>query len=1217
MRPLITLVLLSAFMSLAAQSPFSLRGAQAVLPIESTEDLYISEYEGVTLDLDALRNLLRSAPEENLAARSQARLSIELPTPEGDFADFELVESSIFHPDLQARHPDIRSYRVFGENGNGRLAISPMGIAAVLYGQQGKYFITRAVDDNPTDYLAYYMSAMDLALGLGSTQLSCGVDASMEQEAETSAGGDHNHEHHHSLGSSRSSSGVLSMRVYDFALTCTGQYAQSKGGTIASVNSTFNEAMSIMNTVFENEAGIRFVLIPQNDDLIFLDPATAPFNFPDQGAFLLGEVGDVIEDQGISLSQYDIGHVFAGSCGTGGIASLGSACTNFKAAGVTCHSGGSVAAITSSVMTHEVGHQFSAPHSWNNCPTSQQQRSSGSAFEPGSGSTIMSYAGLCGSQNITGDNDLYFHVNSLDQIFTHSREVFPNCPTILAETNNEPVAIIEEESGFFIPVSTPFILRGSGTDPDNDPLTYCWEQLDLGPISSLGDPVQNTPLFRSFPPSTSGAIRYVPNRSSVINNVNNIRDFLPDYGRDITFRLTVRDNSDVAGAAVWETLEFEVDGDSGPFLVAAPNTGNEDWEAGQIYEVTWDVANTDQAPINCQIVDVALSTDGGFTFPTLLAEGAANNGSVEVTMPTGITSNNARIRVLAADNIFYDMSNADFSVVAPTQPGYALSVTQPFQRVCLPDNAVFDIGTSSVLGFAGDVTFEVTSALPTNAVASFTNSTISAGESAQLIIDFGNTDFEGLLEVTIQATADGAATTTRSLLVEVTNNDFSDLSLSAPSEGQGDIVLSTDFDWTDAFFADLYEIEIATNPSFEEAVIFERATDLVSSSYTPQTFFEPSSIYFWRIRPVNACGPGPWSDTQSFQTALTSCENFVNNNNIALPGQGPGFTVTSPLLVDRTGTISDVNIPNIDISYDAIRFLTVALVSPEDERVVLYDQDCPNFSIIFNSGFDDQAPNQITCPPDDGIVFEPVEELAAFEGDELFGTWELEVTASETQGSTGFIFGWEIEFCSSSTPSSPELIRLETLECPPDGGNSISNNTLEATDPAFGPNELVYTVVREPRSGYLRRIASDELIEAGDTFTQAELNANVIGYRNTDSDATEDNWRFIVTNPDGGYIPVTQQEISIFEGATTSTSGIIEKLGVELFPNPVENRLEVRWAEGLSQDLPLELYDQTGRRVYNTILRRGQLQQTIDMGSLPAATYWLRIDDEALPVVKR
>ncbi|MEL6802660.1 MAG: hypothetical protein AAFO91_02620, partial [Bacteroidota bacterium] len=152
MRSILTVLMLGTFLSLTAQNPFSLRGPQAVLPLESDADLYIQEYQGVTVDLDDLRNLLRLAPAEDFSNRSQIRLNVQLPTPEGDLVDFELVESSVFHPDLQAQHPDIRSYRIFGEYGNGRLAVSPEGIAAVLIGESGKYFITRAADGNTVDH---------------------------------------------------------------------------------------------------------------------------------------------------------------------------------------------------------------------------------------------------------------------------------------------------------------------------------------------------------------------------------------------------------------------------------------------------------------------------------------------------------------------------------------------------------------------------------------------------------------------------------------------------------------------------------------------------------------------------------------------------------------------------------------------------------------------------------------------------------------------------------------------------------------------------------------------------------------------------------------------------------------------------------------------------------------------------------------------------------
>ena len=1215
MRNLFTLALALISISLAAQSSFLMRGAQSDLPIESEADLYISDYQGVVLDLDALRAEISNAPMEFSNGRSTFK--IDLPTPEGNLEAFRVVESPFFAPEMQANYPNIRSYRLTGPHGTGRMSVTDRGVVALLRGSEGSYFITQAVEGNNVDHLVYYLSDMDIDVALGSNSLRCGnehtevgpvVEADAVMPPVEQGGG-------------RSATTEVGMRVYDLALTCTGEYAQSKGGTIAAVNATYNEAFTVVNAAYETDLGIRFQLIPNNDTLIYLNPALDPFPNATDAGLVLGQVLNAFELGGVFPEQYDIGHVFTRGCedGVGGRGALASVCTPLKHVGITCHASNNVSAIAVRIMNHEIGHQMSMGHTWNICPTefAEDQRSGGDAFEPGSGSTIMSYGGTCGSQNIFGGNDNYFHTHSIFEGLRHSRET-TDCATVLEPMNTEPKVSLEYEDGFFIPHSTPFILTGTATDAEDDDLTYIWEQYDLGPERPLGDPGLNCPLFRSYPPNANRHTRVFPRMPVVINNTVDVRELLPDYARDLTFRLTVRDNNENAGAAVWEEVAFHV-ADTGPFLVTTPNTADIDWEAGDVHTVEWDVAGTDVAPINCERVDIMLSVDAGFNYPITLAEGIPNTGSTEVFVPADIVSNSAaRIQVMAADNIFFDISNASFSITAPTEPGFALNVGPTYQELCLPDVAVIDFGTSSVLGFDGEVSLEVVSDLPEGAVASFSNSVITTGESGQLTLDLNDTNFGGILEVVVQGSADGIETATRSIFLEVVNDDFSDLELLTPVEGLGSIILSTDFDWTDAIHADAYDIQIATDPSFSPESIFETSEGLATSEYVQGTFFEPSIIYFWRVRPVNACGPGPWGETQSFQTAVTDCESYVNNDNLGLQGNGPPFVATSELFVDEMGIISDVNIPNINLNYQVVARISLTLISPAGTRVALYAEDCPNFSGIFNSGFDDDAPVAISCPPDDGIVFEPREELSAFNGENTFGNWTLEIAVSETGGSVGALNSWDIEFCSASSPSYPELITLETLECPPAGANSIGDEVLEAQDPSFGASDLLYSLVRTPGSGYIHRVEDESTpLEAGATFTQVDLNNDQIVYRNTDPEADTDSWRFIVTNPDGGYVPITEQPISIFEGATTGTPEIVAELGLELFPNPVADILEVRWTERLTQLTPIVLYDATGRELIRQRLQPNQQQTEIRMSDLPAGTYWLRIADEAVPVMKQ
>ena len=181
------------------------------------------------------------------------------------------------------------------------------------------------------------------------------------------------------------------------------------------------------------------------------------------------------------------------------------------------------------------------------------------------------------------------------------------------------------------------------------------------------------------------------------NNYDN-QEVLPTYDRELTFRCTVRDNNDEAGGAVWEELTFRADETAGPFLVTTPNTADITWNVGDYQEVIWDVANTTNPRVNCNYVNILLSTDGGFTYPYMLVENTANDGSAFVSVPDAI-STDARIRVEAANNIFFDISNANFAIEAAAAPGYALDVTpSSVPLYCLPtDPLAFDISTTSCL----------------------------------------------------------------------------------------------------------------------------------------------------------------------------------------------------------------------------------------------------------------------------------------------------------------------------------------------------------------------------------------------------------------------------------------------------------------------------------------------------------------------------------------
>ncbi len=264
------------------------------------------------------------------------------------------------------------------------------------------------------------------------------------------------------------------------------------------------------------------------------------------------------------------------------------------------------------------------------------------------------------SQNLQNNSDDYFHNINFVEIVNYTTNGNGNsCPVITNTGNNEPNVTVPA-GGFTIPINTPFILTGSATDPDNDPLTYCWEEFDLGPAGHPNSPSGNAPIFRSFDP-VDVPYRYFPRLSNILNNTQTIGEILPTYTRSLTFRLTVRDNRAGGGGVNYAQMQtINVTNTAGPFLVTLPNT-NVTWLGNTTYTVTWDVANTSVAPVNVTQVNILLSTDGGNNFTEVLASNTQNDGAEDIFLPN-IPTTQARIKVEAVGNVFFDLSNVNFTI---------------------------------------------------------------------------------------------------------------------------------------------------------------------------------------------------------------------------------------------------------------------------------------------------------------------------------------------------------------------------------------------------------------------------------------------------------------------------------------------------------------------------------------------------------------------------
>ena len=633
--------------------------APAAITGQPQFDLLPAQFRAVRLDQDALLALVGQAPLERTPGAETANVILYLPLPDGAYGRFRIVESPVMAPELAAKFPDIKTYAGQGlddPTATVRLDWTPHGFHGMILSASETVFIDPFSKGDLVHYISYFKRD-----ARRSTPLPFNNPDFIDNDGTGKQIDD-------LLAQGGAASSGSQLRTYRTVVAATGEYTAFHGGTVALSQAAIVTAMNRVNGVYERDVAIRMTLVANNDQVVFTNAATDPYSNFDGDAML--EENQTTVDNIIGSPNYDIGHVF--STGGGGIAYLGVVCwAPDKAKGVTGLSDPIGDTFYIDYVSHEIGHQFSARHTFNSnagfCG-SPFQYSPATAYEPGSATTIMGYAGICSPQNIQPNSDDHFHTISFDEIVAYSTTPGPNfgndCAAITA-TGNDPPVPNAGTGGFSIPINTPFSLIGSATDPNGDPMTYNWEEFDLGPAGHPNSPVNDAPIFRSFP-SQPIPERIFPQISDIVNNTQTLGEILPSYSRSLTFRLTVRDNQFGGGGVDHDQIAFNVDAGAGPFLVTGPNTAVP-WTGNTSETVTWNVANTNAPPVSASTVNILLSEDGGFTYPHTLATGVANDGSESITVPN-ISTTMARVKVEAATNIFFDISNANFTIVPGAGP---------------------------------------------------------------------------------------------------------------------------------------------------------------------------------------------------------------------------------------------------------------------------------------------------------------------------------------------------------------------------------------------------------------------------------------------------------------------------------------------------------------------------------------------------------------------
>jgi hypothetical protein len=1188
----------------------SIQLAENAVPL----DLFPDHYTSAQLNYSSLKEKLAGIVDKT------KRLELAFPMPDGTFENFIVWESSVMEDGLAAKYPGIKTFQ-------GRSLENPemkihfdytyVGFHASIYSPESKIYIWPMAENQDEFYLSFHLKDFPVE-DLGLEPLQCGV---------------HDFDSHNNIENTQTEEFIatdrslemepVELREYKIAMAAAGEYSQAKGGTISSVLSTFATSINILNQILEVDLGARLVLVDNTDNLIFLDPGSDPYSTPaDLGTVL--NINPTLFTSSINENTFDIGHTFTNSCPGGGVVGLAgrpSVCNdnimgNHKSRGATCHFSSNVSFVAFEIFSHEVGHQFAANHSFNYCQGNEDNVNIGTGYEPGGGSTIMSYSGSCGNGNFTNSSDPYFNNGALEEMLFYTRIGAGNgCATKIDLGNHEPELELPYSNNFHIPISTPFELTAIASDPDNDPITYCWEQHNVGPSSQLGFPMGNAPTFRSFPP-VNEPNRIFPRIGTIVNNGSSITEILPTYSRDLAFTCTVRDNHPEGGTVVIEEVKFKATEEAGPFLVTNPNLSSAEWEVGDYVEVNWDIANTDQAPVNCQKVNIKLSLDGGFTYPITLIEGTFNSGSAFITVPDNVT-NQARVKVEAADNIFFDISNANFSIVPASEPGYSLKVDPIFLDICTPTEETFNIITSSLLGYDSLVSLEVVSPLPAGAEVSFSSNPFLPSEGTEMILTFADVPVEGEFEIVLEATAPDLPTSQRSMYLDLTYSNFAGFAQSEPADASSGVSFLPDFSWTSLDQATYYDFELADNPAFGPDEIVDSAYGLTETDYTSAVTLNEGTIYYWRVRPGNECRAEDWPPLPfAFNTTAFSC---VTYEAFDLPKviSGAGTpTVESQITIPNSGTISDINVAKVTGVHQSLQYLNLSLRSPEGTERKLF-ANFPCTSSIFNDiSFDDEAPSSMGCPPATGANYQPKESFEIFKTEDPAGVWTLVAQVNNNFGEGGSLDAFELELCSDVNLNGPYLVTNETLAVRPESPRAVSDTFLLVQDDDNGPFDLVYTLVKEPEHGTLYR--KGNALSLGDEYNQNNVNFDQFYYFHNGDSNTEDRFHFTVTDGEGGWIGITQFNIIMDPDAPVLSVDEVElKYGFTLVPNPAKDWVELRFDQPLQRDSRVDLYNTAGQRIRGDLLPRQSMNFRLAAEGLPAGIYWVQITNEEVTLSRK
>jgi hypothetical protein len=885
-------ILFISLQTFAQQNNFWTEHGVGILNVgkAATRTNFPTNYKLFDANLSAMREYLTSSLINN-----SAKITLALPNADGIIEEFELTEASNFEPALQAQFTEIRSFSGKGitdKNAFLKLSISPQGVQTMLIrdGKEEEY-----IEPYTDDKLTYAVFKSQRAQGqlpwncyTQDQQLSSALNQIVADQP---------------ISVARSGGNLKILRL---ALSCNGEYANYFGATATTadretrVMAAFNATLTRCNGIFEKDLAIHLRLIPTTTSVIYYDPATDPYS---PTLSLWNSQLQTTLTNVIGEANYDIGHMFGSTGGGGNAGCIGCVCNAGKGSGITSPADGIPQGDNFDIdyVAHEIGHQLGANHTF----SMNTENNTGVNKEVGSGITIMSYAGIT-AQDVAPHSIDIFHQASIAQIEANiaTKTCGPGSTLNILVNNTAPV--IAPLTNYTIPRSTPFALTGVATDAQGDLLTYCWEQNDqtttIGTQSVASAMKATGPNWLSFRPTTSPT-RYFPQLSTILAGGTvtgplpggdpgaNI-EALSSVARTLNFRLTVRDNapfsSDPLSPEVGQTSFADMVvtvASTGPFSVSIPNT-NVAWAGGSTQTITWAVGGSNSAPVNCANVKISLSTDGGQTFPIVLAESTPNDGSQAVVIPNNLTTT-ARIKIEAIGNIFFDISNTNFRITSPPLCGDPTGLT-----------------TTGIAASAANISWTAVTNAISYAVEYKLNSatTWTVLNAAQATTTASITGLNPGTAYNWRVTATCAAGAGNA----VTANFSTTAACGNPTGLITNAITTTaaNLAWTAVANATSYRVEYKLN-SVATWTLLSASQTTTTASLSGLT---AGTAYNWRVLATCAAGSGAYVQSNFTTTALvTSCQSPLDN---AANGTSAGASVI-PFNTNVTGLIS----PASDIDY--------------------------------------------------------------------------------------------------------------------------------------------------------------------------------------------------------------------------------------------------------------------------------------------------------------